>query len=84
VLVEHRVAEGDPAEEVLRLAEREGCDLIVMATRGRTGLGRLWLGSVAEEVVRNAACPVVTARKGAAGPARGRRGEAEALLGERP
>ena len=38
------------------------CDLIVMGTHGRTGLGRLLMGSVAEQVVRNASCPVLTVK----------------------
>jgi nucleotide-binding universal stress UspA family protein/quercetin dioxygenase-like cupin family protein len=59
ICVEHRVAEGDPAEEVLRLAEDEPCDLIVMGSHGRTGLGRLLTGSVAEQVLRRAAGPVM-------------------------
>jgi nucleotide-binding universal stress UspA family protein/quercetin dioxygenase-like cupin family protein len=58
--VEHRVAEGDPPEEILRLAQALHCDLIVMGTQGRTGLERLLIGSVAEEVLRKAACPVLT------------------------
>jgi len=58
--VEHRVAEGDAAEEILRLAPAVQCDLIVMGTQGKTGLERLWIGSVAEEVLRKAPCPVLT------------------------
>lgn len=41
---------------------RVGCDPIVVGTHGRTGLGRLLLGSTAEPVVRQAACPVVTVK----------------------
>jgi nucleotide-binding universal stress UspA family protein/quercetin dioxygenase-like cupin family protein len=59
IAVEHRVAEGDAAEEILRMAESLHCDLIVMGTEGRTGLKRLLLGSVAEEVMRKARCPVM-------------------------
>jgi nucleotide-binding universal stress UspA family protein/quercetin dioxygenase-like cupin family protein len=62
VRVEHRVAEGDPLQEILRLARAETCDLIVMGTHGRTGLNRWLAGSVAEEVVRKAACPVLAVR----------------------
>src|SRR5262245_42645814 len=64
----HTVAEtyllraGDAAEEVLRVAGDEGCDLIVMGTHGRGGLGRLLAGSVAEAVMRRAHCPVLTVR----------------------
>jgi quercetin dioxygenase-like cupin family protein len=62
VRVEHRVAEGDAPEEILRLAQALKCDLIVMGTHGRAGLGRLLRGSVAEEVLRRAPCPVVVVR----------------------
>jgi nucleotide-binding universal stress UspA family protein len=41
-------------------AEAEHCDLIIMATHGRTGFRRLLMGSVAEEVVRSAQCAVLT------------------------
>jgi nucleotide-binding universal stress UspA family protein len=60
--VEHRLAEGDPATEILRTAQEIACDLIVMGTHGRTGLGRVLLGSVAEEVVRKATSPVLTVK----------------------
>ncbi len=66
VAVEHRLAVGNPAAEILRLAEEVKSDLIVLGTHGRTGLGRLVLGSVAERVLRGAACPVVTARASSA------------------
>jgi nucleotide-binding universal stress UspA family protein/quercetin dioxygenase-like cupin family protein len=62
IRVEHRLAEGDPAEEILRLAEALRCDLIVMGSHGRTGLARLLTGSVAEEVLRKAACPVLVVK----------------------
>jgi nucleotide-binding universal stress UspA family protein/quercetin dioxygenase-like cupin family protein len=62
IRVEHRLAEGDPAEEILRLAKALGCDVIVMGTHGRTGLGRFLTGSVAEEVLRNAVCPVLVVK----------------------
>ncbi len=51
---------GLPADEIVRTAEAEQVDLIVIATHGRTGLGRLIFGSVAEKVVRTAGCPVLT------------------------
>jgi len=51
---------GDPGVEVLQAAHRLGTNLIVMATHGRRGLRRLVLGSVAEHVVREASCPVLT------------------------
>ncbi len=59
VRVEHRVTEGDAPMEILRPAQALPCDLIVMGTHGRTGLSRLLAGSVAEEVLRNATCPVL-------------------------
>jgi nucleotide-binding universal stress UspA family protein/quercetin dioxygenase-like cupin family protein len=62
IKVEHRVAEGDAAEEILRLAASLHCDLIIMGTHGRTGLGRLLTGSVAEEVLRKATCPVLVVK----------------------
>jgi len=42
------------------VAAEVDASLIVMGTHGRTGLGRLLMGSVAEQVVRRAACPVLT------------------------
>jgi nucleotide-binding universal stress UspA family protein/quercetin dioxygenase-like cupin family protein len=62
IRVEHRVAEGDPAEEILRLSQALRCDLVVMGTHGRTGLRRFLTGSVAEEVLRKAVCPVLVVR----------------------
>lgn len=62
VTVEYRLAVGSPAAEILRLAGEVKSDLIVMGTHGRTGLGRLVLGSVAEHVLREAGCPVVTVK----------------------
>jgi nucleotide-binding universal stress UspA family protein/quercetin dioxygenase-like cupin family protein len=62
IRVEHRLAEGDPAAEVLSLSEAAHCDLIVMGTHGWTGLGRLLTGSVAEEVLRQAECPVLVVK----------------------
>jgi nucleotide-binding universal stress UspA family protein len=53
---------GRPAEGILRCAEAKGFDLLVVGTRGRRGLERLLLGSVADEVVRAAPCPVLVAR----------------------
>jgi nucleotide-binding universal stress UspA family protein len=63
VWVEHRLELGpDPVTEILRVAESEHCDLIVMGTHGRTGLRRVLMGSVAEHVMRKAPCPVLTVR----------------------
>lgn len=57
---ERRLTEGDPAEVILRVARETPADLVVMGTHGRTGLGRVLMGSVAEQVVRKAPCPVLT------------------------
>jgi nucleotide-binding universal stress UspA family protein len=62
---EHRLTMGDPAGEVVRLAGDEGCEMIVMGTHGRTGLTRLLMGSVAEQIVRRAPCPVLIYREAA-------------------
>jgi len=60
VAYEHRLLRGDAAEQIIQLAKDENAALIVMGTHGRTGLMRLLMGSVAEEVVRQATCPVLT------------------------
>ncbi len=62
VTVQYLVTAGDPAEEIERVARVHSCDLIVMGTHGRTGLDRLLTGSVAEQVIRRAPCPVLTTR----------------------
>jgi nucleotide-binding universal stress UspA family protein len=56
------LAEGLSAEEVLRIARRQRADLLVLGTHGRTGLRRALMGSVAERIVRQARCPVLTVR----------------------
>jgi nucleotide-binding universal stress UspA family protein len=58
VEVREKVEVGEPAASILAEAEKAGSDLIVMSTHGRTGLAHLLMGSVTEEVVRNAVCPV--------------------------
>jgi nucleotide-binding universal stress UspA family protein len=59
VKVTYRLTQGDPAMEILRVAQEIKCNLIVMGTHGSTGLKRLLMGSVAEGVAREALCPVV-------------------------
>ena len=59
-----KIAVGKPAEEILRVAQEQGIDLIVMGRHGRTGLRHALLGSVSERVVRTAPCPVFTVRVG--------------------
>jgi nucleotide-binding universal stress UspA family protein len=67
---EYAVRVGTPAEEIVRYADFCDVDLIIMGTHGRTGLAHALMGSVAEQVVRVAPCPVllVRAAKGAAVP----------------
>lgn len=60
VRTERRVVEGDPTSVILNVANEVHADLIVMGTHGRTGISRLFAGSVAEQVVRKADCPVLT------------------------
>jgi nucleotide-binding universal stress UspA family protein len=58
-LVERVVRLGNPVPEILEEAEQWGADLIAVTTAGRSGLGRVILGSVAEEVFRKARVPVI-------------------------
>ncbi len=60
--VGHRMESGEPGSVIVRIAEEGHFDLIVMGTHGRKGFERLIMGSVAERVVRQAACPVLTVR----------------------
>ena len=64
VVYEHHLLVGNPAEEIVRFAEDQQVDLIVIGSHGRTGAKRLVMGSVAEAVVRKAACPVLTIKHG--------------------
>jgi nucleotide-binding universal stress UspA family protein len=53
---------GSPAEEIARYAQEYDIDLIIIATHGRTGLAHVFIGSVAEEVVRRSAVPVLAVK----------------------
>ncbi len=66
VVVERRLEDGPAAETIVNVAREEGAGLIVLSTQGHTGLARLVLGSVAEQVVRRAPCPVLTINTAAA------------------
>jgi nucleotide-binding universal stress UspA family protein len=59
----HRLTMGDPAGEVVRIAEDENAEMIIIGTHGRTGMTRLLMGSVAEAIVRRAPCPVLVYRE---------------------
>jgi universal stress protein A len=56
------VCSGDPAAEIVQAVTDLLIDLVVMATHGRTGVSHFFLGSVAEQVVRRSAAPVLTVR----------------------
>ena len=56
------IVAGPAGPTIVEVAKREGADLIVIATHGRSGLGRALLGSVADHVVRNAPCAVLLCR----------------------
>lgn len=58
-----RLETGVPHEVITKTAAEEGADYIVIGTRGRGGLERFLIGSVADRVVRTAPCPVVTVRQ---------------------
>lgn len=60
--VEKKVVQGIPWEEIIRFANDEEMDMIVMGTYGRIGLERLIFGNTAERVVRRSPCPVMTVR----------------------
>jgi nucleotide-binding universal stress UspA family protein len=60
--VHSRLLSGDPAAEIVRHAREERFDLVVVGTHGRTGIPHLVLGSVAERVARQCACPVLVVR----------------------
>jgi universal stress protein A len=57
------LVQGTPTQMIVDMAGEQGVDLILMGTHGRTGLAHMFLGSVAEHVVRAAPCPVLLTRK---------------------
>jgi nucleotide-binding universal stress UspA family protein len=62
VPVDSTVLFGAPSREIVTFARSSGADLLVIGTHGRTGLKHVFLGSVAEDVVRRCPCPVITLR----------------------
>lgn len=54
--------EGDPANELIKYADKEKMDIIIMGTQGKTGLDRLLMGSVAGNLVRHSKIPVMVVR----------------------
>ncbi|MFP4228722.1 MAG: universal stress protein [Salinivenus sp.] len=69
-IVQNQVESDTPPERIVAYIEDENIDLVVMGTHGRRGVRRILLGSVTEEVVRTASCPVLTVRTGAEKPSR--------------
>lgn len=62
IRVEEMTRIGVPFLEIIKVAKEKDVDLIVMGTHGRTGLAHVLIGSVAEKVVHNAPCPVLTVK----------------------
>jgi nucleotide-binding universal stress UspA family protein len=60
--VEEMIVHGEASSEIVRVAKERNVDLIVIASHGRTGLGRILFGSTAEAVVRHATCPVLVVK----------------------
>ena len=65
--VETTMKGGQPAREILALADRAQADMLVIGTHGRGGVEHLLLGSVAEKIMRKASCPVLVVPPGAPG-----------------
>jgi len=61
--VDKRIEVGEVAGTICHVAEELGADVVVVGSHGRTGLERLFLGSVSEHVVRHAPCPVLVVRE---------------------
>ena len=62
IAVTTRMATGIPSEEVIAAVRAEDSDLVIVGTRGKTGLAHILLGSTAEQVIRGAPCPVLSVR----------------------
>src|SRR5436190_1624958 len=56
------LVDGIPAKEIQRFAKKQHADLLVIGTHGRTGFAKLFLGSVASQIVATSTCPVMTVR----------------------
>lgn len=65
VRIQLHVLVGKASQEIIQLATDKACDLIVMGSHGRKGLSRLLLGSVAQDVLRRAPCPVLVINRAA-------------------
>lgn len=60
--VESVLLEGHPAEEIINFSEKNGIDLIIVGSLGKSGVERFLMGSVSEKVVKNAKVPVLVVR----------------------
>ena len=63
IKVESILLEGNPSEELIRYADEEKMDIVIMGTLGKTGLDRLLIGSVAGNLVRHSSVPVMVVRE---------------------
>jgi nucleotide-binding universal stress UspA family protein len=63
VAVTHLIVEGNPAEQIIKVASEQSADLIVMGTLGASGIKKFLIGSVAEKVIRHSPVPVLTVKK---------------------
>lgn len=63
VPIDVKVLIGEPSSDLCKIAEEEQFDMVIMGSHGRTGLGHMLLGSVAERVVRLSPCPVLVVGK---------------------
>lgn len=63
VSVTHLIVEGNPADQIIKVAVDQSVDLIVMGTLGSSGLAKFLIGSVAEKVIRHSPIPVLTVKK---------------------
>lgn len=60
--VVHRVVEGDPVAQALKIADETECDLIVMGTEGTTGISRWFTTNIPEQVIASSKCSVMVAK----------------------
>jgi len=81
--VETILVEGNASQQILRVADEHHCDLIILGTHARTGLSRVLLGSVAEDVIRHSPLPVLTLKTPALVEATASEPAANGTVGER-
>jgi nucleotide-binding universal stress UspA family protein len=56
------ISHGDPASKIIDIASERGIDIIILGSRGLSGIRRLFVGSISDKVARNAHCPVMIVR----------------------